>query len=244
MALIVVVCAACTARAPTRAPVAPRAAQPTALASNLSSARAPAAATPTLSEAVSRAAPGIALVVAGDGAGSGFVVSANGLLATNAHVVRGFDSVIVRLSDGEAYRANVLDVDADADIALARIDAVGAEFRPVELGRSATVAVGDEVFAMGYPLDERLGDSPTVTRGIVSSKRALRGIDHLQTDAALNPGNSGGPLFDRSGRVVGVIASRMEMHEGVVVQGIGMAVAIDEVKARFDLLAGIVADFR
>ena len=126
-------------------------------------------------------------------------------MVTNAHVVLGFKTVDVRLPSGQIYQGEVLGLDEVVDIAL--LDLRGShDFDPVTLGDSDVVAVGEDVIAMGYPLsdvDILLG-SPTITRGIVSAKRVSKsGVRLLQTDAALNPGNSGGPLFDRDGQVVG-----------------------------------------
>ena len=161
-------------------------------------------------------------------------------MVTNAHVVRGFATVDVRLGDGPSYQGEVLGADDDTDLALLDLRA-SREFESVALGDSDDIAVGEEVIAVGYPLGENdmLLGSPSVTGGVVSAKRVSKsGVKLLQTDAAVNPGNSGGPLFDRDGRVVGVNTSKVfESGDGRPVEGIGLAVAINEVRDRLDLLA-------
>ena len=139
------------------------------------------------------------------GEGSGFIISAAGHVLTNAHVVADADSITVLLRDGETAAATVLGFDRNMDIALLQLE--GDEVWPhVELGSSSDLKVGDWVVAMGNPL----GLGHTVTAGIVSAKGRVLGQDmygnedYIQTDAAINQGNSGGPLFDLEGRVVGM----------------------------------------
>ena len=181
--------------------------------------------------------PGVVQIVASSSTGSGFIIDADGRVVTNEHVVRGFQSVTVRISGGQSYTGRVLGVDEVADLALVEILA-SRKFDPVELGDSDEVAVGEEVAAMGFPLDHMLGGSPTITRGIISAKRVFRdGVFLLQTDAAINPGNSGGPLFDRAGKVVGVNTSKLfDAGDGRAAEGIGLAVAINELKDRLEAL--------
>jgi serine protease Do len=157
------------------------------------------------------------------GSGSGFVVSADGYILTNNHVVEGAETVIVRLLDRREFRARVVGADPNTDVALLKIDAKGLP--PVALGNSEDARVGSWVLAIGNPLGEGL--TFTVTSGIVSAKgRALstlpgRGAgsiqDFIQTDAAINPGNSGGPLVNVRGEVIGVnsaIASETGFYSG------------------------------
>ena len=184
--------------------------------------------------------PGVVQIITASGTGSGFIIDEDGLVVTNAHVVQGFKTVDVTLAGGQWYQADVLGVDVDTDLALLDLrDPMAIE--PVTLGDSDTVAVGEEVIAMGFPLggNDILIGSPSVTGGIVSAKRVSElGVELLQTDAAINPGNSGGPLFGRDGRVVGVNTAKVfESGDGRPVEGIGLAVAINEVRDRLDLLA-------
>ena len=154
---------------------------------------------------------------------------------TNAHVVEGFETALVRLSDDQTLQGKVLGVDEIADLAI--IDIRGTrEFERVMLGDSSLVELGDEVVAMGFPLAYELGSSVTITRGVISSKRRFNDVEFLQTDAAINPGNSGGPLFNRAGEAIGVNTSGYSEVDGEVIDGIGLAVAINEVKDRLDSL--------
>ena len=189
---------------------------------------------------VSDVSGGVVQILTRSGTGSGFIIDADGLVVTNAHVVQGFDTVDVRLPDGQTHQGEVLYVDRVTDLALLDLRA-SRDFEPVTLGDSDAIAVGEDVIAIGYPLGDVkiLLGSPTITRGIVSAKRVSdAGVKLLQTDAAINPGSSGGPLFDRDGRVVGVNTSKLsESGDGRPVEGIGMAVAINEVRDGLDILA-------
>jgi serine protease Do len=157
------------------------------------------------------------------GSGSGFVVSADGYILTNNHVVEGAEQVTVRLLDRREFKAKVVGSDANTDVAVLKIDAKGLQ--PVALGNSDDARVGEWVLAIGNPLGEGL--TFTVTSGIVSAKgRALQGLpgrgqgsiqDFIQTDAAINPGNSGGPLVSVRGEVIGInsaIASETGFYSG------------------------------
>ena len=182
--------------------------------------------------------PGVVQIVTPSGTGSGFIIDADGLVVTNAHVVQRFETVEVRLAGGETYQGEVLGVDDLTDLALLDLRAF-RDLEPVDLGDSDTFAVGEDVIAMGFPLGDVLQGSPTTTRGILSAKRTSKsGVKLLQIDAAINPGSSGGPLFDRDGRVVGVNTSKLfESGDGRAVEGIGLAIAINEVRYRLDSLA-------
>ena len=157
------------------------------------------------------------------GQGSGFIVSPDGLVLTNAHVVKDADQVMVKLTDHREFKAKVLGVDSTSDIAVLKIDA--HDLSPVRLGNSDQLSVGDYVLAIGAPF----GLEQTATAGIVSAKgRALPGdgaVPFIQTDAAVNPGNSGGPLFDASGAVVG-INSQIYSNSGGY-QGVAFAIPIN-----------------
>ena len=157
------------------------------------------------------------------GSGSGFVVSSDGFILTNNHVVEGAEHVTVRLLDRREFKAKVIGTDPNTDVAVLKIDAKGLP--PVALGNSEDARVGEWVLAIGNPLGEGL--MFTVTSGIVSAKgRALQGLpgrgqgsiqDFIQTDAAINPGNSGGPLVSVRGEVIGInsaIASETGFYSG------------------------------
>jgi serine protease Do len=159
------------------------------------------------------------------GQGSGFIISSDGLVLTNAHVVRDAKQVTVKLSDRREFQAQVLGSDPATDIAVLKLaDAKGLP--TVQLGDAKQVQVGDYVLAIGAPY----GFEQTATQGIVSAKgRSLPGdssvVPFIQTDAAVNPGNSGGPLFDASGRVVGVNAQIYSQSGGF--QGLAFSIPID-----------------
>lgn len=157
------------------------------------------------------------------GQGSGFIISSDGLILTNAHVVRDAKDVTVKLSDRREFRAKVLGTDAPTDIAVLRIEA--KDLPTVRLGDPGKLEVGDPVLAIGSPF----GLEQTATQGIVSAKgRSLPGdavVPFIQTDAAVNPGNSGGPLFDGSGSVVGINAQIYSQSGGY--QGLSFAIPIN-----------------
>jgi serine protease Do len=155
--------------------------------------------------------------------GSGFIVSPNGLILTNAHVVHGAGEVTVTLSDHREFKAKVLGQDAATDVAVLRIDA--RDLPTVHTLPSSSVQVGDYVLAIGAPY----GLEETATAGIVSAKaRSLpndQSVPFIQTDVAVNPGNSGGPLFDGYGNVVG-INSQIYSNTGGF-QGVAFAIPIE-----------------
>jgi serine protease Do len=157
------------------------------------------------------------------GTGSGFIVDADGVILTNAHVVDGADEVTVRLVDGREFKAKVLGKDKATDIAVIKIDATGLP--TVRIGDPKATKVGAWVVAIGAPF----GLDNTVTSGIVSAKgRSLPGdaaVPFIQTDAAVNPGNSGGPLFNLKGEVIGVNSQIFSRSGGF--QGLAFAVPID-----------------
>jgi serine protease Do len=160
------------------------------------------------------------------GLGSGFVVGSDGLIMTNAHVVDGATQVTVKLADRREYKAKVLGVDKLTDIAVIKIDAKG--LKPVTLGDPSTAKVGDWVLAIGSPY----GFENSVTAGIVSAtSRALPEgtyVPFIQTDAAVNPGNSGGPLFNIRGEVIGINSQIYSQTGGY--QGLAFAIPIDVAK--------------
>jgi putative serine protease PepD len=160
-----------------------------------------------------------------EGAGSGIVLTADGLVLTNAHVIASLGDITVVLSDGTKHDATLVGASPDDDVAVIKVADV-SDLVPAELGSSDDLRVGDEVIAIGNALN--LGGEPTVTRGIVSAKDRnlsaegveLQGL--IQTDAAINPGNSGGPLVNAAGQVVG-------MNTAIVAdaQNLGFSIAID-----------------
>jgi serine protease Do len=170
------------------------------------------------------------------GIGSGFIVRADGVIVTNAHVVSGASSISVMLRDGTTYPATLVGEDPQNDVAVVRISAKGLPVAP--LGRSDSVAVGEWAIAIGNPYGFVLGNSePSVSVGVISAiGRNLVGqgegggvyVDMIQTDAAINPGNSGGPLVNASGEVIGVNSSIYTPSGGSV--GLGFAIPINRAR--------------
>ena len=171
------------------------------------------------------AQPAVVHIITGSGSGTGFIVSERGLVVTNGHVVQEERYVIVQLATGERYEGKVTQVHEALDLAYVEIQS-NQPFPALQLGDSSETQVGDVVIAIGYPLGDELGLKPTLTQGVVSAVRD----GYLQTDASLNPGNSGGPLMNEYGQVVGLITARAESTEsGRVVTGIGLAIPINDV---------------
>ncbi|MDO7662169.1 MAG: Do family serine endopeptidase [Planktomarina temperata] len=164
--------------------------------------------------------------------GSGFVISADGFIVTNNHVIEGADEIEVEFFSGERLAAKVIGTDKNTDIAVLKV-ASDAPLPFVSFGDSDTARVGDWVVAMGNPL----GQGFSVSAGIVSARnRALSGIydDYIQTDAAINRGNSGGPLFNLDGEVVGVNTAILSPNGGSI--GIGFSMASNVVSRVVDQL--------
>ncbi len=190
----------------------------------------------SVADLVKRESPAVVLVAVSDGDdgggfGSGFVIDRKGHILTNAHVVDGGDAITVTFSDRTREKARVLGVDNSTDLAVLKVDEVPAGVRPVALGDSAGLVVGQEVVAIGNPY----GYERTATTGIVSALErriespsgfAIQNV--IQTDAAINQGNSGGPLFDIAGRVIGMNTQIASQTGGNV--GIGFAVPIDTIE--------------
>jgi serine protease Do len=157
------------------------------------------------------------------GQGSGFIVSSDGVVLTNAHVVKDADEVTVKLTDRREFRAKVLGADAQTDVAVLKIDA--HDLPAVRLGSAKNLNVGEWVLAIGSPF----GFENSVTAGVVSAKgRELpddSAVPFIQTDVAVNPGNSGGPLFNTRGEVVGINSQIYSRSGGY--QGVSFAIPIE-----------------
>jgi len=156
------------------------------------------------------------------GVGSGFILSADGLIMTNAHVVDGADEVIVTLTDKREFKAKIIGADKRSDVAVVKIEATGLP--AVKIGDTSRLKVGEWVMAIGSPF----GLENTVTAGIVSAKQRDTGdyLPFIQTDVAINPGNSGGPLINMRGEVVGINSQIYSRSGGF--QGISFSIPIDE----------------
>ncbi len=163
--------------------------------------------------------------------GSGFVITQDGYIVTNYHVVKGATSVKVTLYDGATYDAAVIGGDSDYDVAVLKIDATGLS--PVTLGNSEDVNVGDTVLAIGNPLGEL---TFSMSQGIVSCCDRAINVDGtpfnmIQVDASINPGNSGGPLMNLYGEVVGIVSAKYSSYSDTTVEGLGFAIPIGDVQA-------------
>lgn len=162
------------------------------------------------------------------GAGSGVILSKDGLIVTNHHVIEEADTIKVRLNNGEEYDATLIASDAQSDLAVLRISA--DNLQPAVVGDSSTLKVGEDVVAIGNPLGSLGG---TVTEGILSALDREITIDDqkmtlLQTSAAINPGNSGGGLFNAKGELIGIVNAK---SSGSGIEGLGFAIPVNEMKS-------------
>jgi S1-C subfamily serine protease len=181
----------------------------------------------------------------GGGVGSGFVLDGDGEIATNAHVVttgqgdaiKRAREVYVAFADGNQVRAKIVGADPNADVALLKIPTNGLKLRPLPLGESAGVEVGEPVAAIGSPFNERQSLSVGVISAVDRTIESLTSFSisgAFQTDAAINPGNSGGPLVDGDGRVIGINQQIKSTSGGG--EGVGFAVPIDAIKRSLNML--------
>ncbi len=163
-----------------------------------------------------------------EGAGSGAVIDSKGYILTNNHVIKDARRIEVTLADGSKWPGRLVGTDPDNDLAVIRIEAPAEKLKPIPLGSSSDLQVGQKVLAIGNPF----GLGETLTTGIISSLgRSIRSEsgflmeDLIQTDAAINPGNSGGPLLDSEGRIIGINTAIFSPSGGSV--GIGFAIPVD-----------------
>ena len=164
-------------------------------------------------------------------AGSGFILTKDGYIVTNYHVVKDGEAVKVTLYNGDEYEAKYVGGDEDYDIAVIKVEA--ADLQPVTLGDSGSLNVGDHVLAIGNPLGEL---TFSMSGGMVSCVNRAINVDGtpfnmIQTDASINPGNSGGPLFNQYGEVVGIVSAKYSSTGNESVEGLGFAIPINDVFA-------------
>lgn len=162
-----------------------------------------------------------------EGAGSGVVISSDGYIATNNHVIEGASKITVRLTTGEEYEATLIGTDSQTDVAVIKVE--GVTLSPVTYGDSDQLVVGDTAIAIGNPLGELGG---TVTNGIISALDREIELENqtmtlLQTNADINPGNSGGGLFNDKGELIGLVVAK---SAGTNVEGLGFAIPVNVVK--------------
>ena len=168
------------------------------------------------------------------GAGSGVIISTDGYIVTNNHVIENAKKITVKLRNGSEYEAKLIGTDAVTDLGVIKIDGA-SDLKPATLGESSTLKVGDQAIVIGNPLGELGG---TVTSGIISALEREITIDGnqmtlLQIDAPVNPGNSGGGLFNANGDLIGIINAK---SSGSDIEGIGFAIPIDTAKTIIDEL--------
>ena len=164
--------------------------------------------------------------------GSGFIIDEKGIVVTNNHVIQGADDIIVRAEGDKEYKAKVIGADPLSDIAVLQLDSK-INFKPVKFGNSDKARIGDWVIAIGNPF----GLGGTVTSGIISARNRSIGLsryeDYIQTDASINSGNSGGPLFDMNGDVIGINTAILGRSGSI---GIGFAIPSNSAKIVIDQL--------
>lgn len=168
-----------------------------------------------------------------EGAGSGVILSSDGYIVTNNHVIDGASKITVTTKDEKSYSATLVGTDSESDVALLKIDAT--DLQPVVMGDSDKLSVGQEAVAIGNPLGELGG---TVTNGIISALNRQITLDGetmnlLQTDTAINPGNSGGGLFNSEGELIGLVVAK---SSGEDVEGLGFAIPVNDVKTVVEAL--------
>lgn len=160
--------------------------------------------------------------------GSGAILSSNGYIVTNYHVIGSSDKIYVRLGKEKKVLAEKIRVNKDYDLALLKIS--GENFKALQLGNSEQSATGDEIYAAGTPLDKTLGQ--TITRGIISGYRSWNGVNFIQNDVSVNSGNSGGPLLNEQGQIIGITTMKLV---GKGIEGISFGIPSNLVKEILNL---------
>ena len=168
--------------------------------------------------------------------GSGFIIDEKGIVVTNNHVIQDAEDIIIRINDDREFKAKVIGADPLSDIAVLQLE-TNEKFVPVKFGNSDKARIGDWVIAIGNPF----GLGGTVTSGIISARNRALGLsryeDYIQTDASINSGNSGGPLFDMNGDVIGINTAILGRSGSI---GIGFAIPSNSAKVVIDQSSGII----
>jgi pSer/pThr/pTyr-binding forkhead associated (FHA) protein len=178
--------------------------------------------------AVAKVKPAVVYIEVSDGSGSGVIIDENGYILTCNHVVENVSSIKVTVLDSGQFDGEVVVRDKDKDLAIIKINPGDFSIPVATLGNSNTINIGQEVAAIGYPLGWISGAS--VSRGIISAKRDLPWGQLLQTDTQVNPGNSGGPLINIDGEIIGIVSWKFYGTNDTPIEGMGFAVAIDDIK--------------
>ena len=184
---------------------------------------------PSFADIFVMVSPVVVLVHTDSGDGSGFIFDKDGLVLTNAHVIGGASVVDVFVGSGLTVTGRVIGIDEALDIAVIKVDVAG-DLPTLVLGDSDRLEQGEDVVVIGYPLWSRPSQTPTITKGVVSARPELGGIEFIQTDSTINLGNSGGPLINSKGQVVGIITAKVDRIGGRQMEGVGLAVPINSVK--------------
>jgi S1-C subfamily serine protease len=177
---------------------------------------------------ITLAAKSVVTVMTSDGHGSGCIISGDGYIVTNAHVVGEEETVKVLLADGVEVKGKVVRVNPDMDLALIKVDTDG--LNAFQLPSANAAEIGADVFAIGTPADKELGQS--ISKGIISGRRKIDGHALLQTDVSINGGNSGGALVGRSGQLLGIVNAKLV---GRGIEGIGFAIPAEQVTEALQL---------
>ena len=161
--------------------------------------------------------------------GSGFFIDARGYIITAQHVIDRATSITVTIMDGSTFKATVINSDSHRDLALIKLTTTRNNFPVVTLGNSANVLLGEDVITAGFPMGSNLPGPVTFNKGIISAIRNVDGLDYIQIDATVNPGNSGGCVVDSTGSVIGIVDA------GIVpalqdIEDLNLAIPIDEAK--------------
>lgn len=185
---------------------------------------------PTAAEIVDAVRPAVVQIFSGGSTGSGVVIRREAgavYVVTNNHVLTSFSAPTIGLDDGRRLTGQVIGRNIVHDLAVIRIS--GGDLEPAPLGSSKELRLGEEVIALGYPVISGIDSSLTVTRGVVSAfvTDLADGSELIQTDAPINKGNSGGPLVNLRGEVVGINTSVVRQDKGFEVEGVSLAIAID-----------------
>jgi len=178
-----------------------------------------------ITEIVKKICPAVVKLEVGDYVGTGMIIDRTGYVLTCNHLVEDTQSASAILYGGGQYNATVISRDSQKDLAIIKLNATGIDFPSVTLGDAGKLKVGQEIIVVGYSLG--LEGETTISKGIVSAFRNVEGVDYIQTDAAVNPGNSGGPMVDQTGSVVGVFTFKLV---GEAVEGVSFAVSINSAK--------------
>jgi serine protease Do len=179
--------------------------------------------TPNEAEKLRRTVRSVVRIQTDDGGGTGFVVRgrAGNVVVTNRHVIQDATSIVLITPDGNAYRTTVLQQGRTADLAALQIGSL--PFPALGTADDRALRPGDPLYVVGFALGTRLLGDPTITRGVFSGRRFLDGVDHVQTDAAMNHGNSGGPVVNANGDVVGIATRGILGDDGRLAPGLNFA---------------------